>query len=139
MKHILTLLFLCLLTSLSAQKLDGEWEMVARKGDTPCAVDIRIVFGDKGGPSTMVYGSTQEGCKASTVTFSNWTVEKQEIKRRSGKVDKVKIISYLNDGEVDAEMAILEFEGDFMLVMAEVFDGYDSTTNKKVIFRRVGK
>lgn len=81
--------------------------MVARKDDTPCSVDIRIVFGDKGGPSTMVYCSTQEGCKASAVTFSNWTIEKQEIKRRSGKVGKVKIISYLNDGEVDAEMAIL--------------------------------
>lgn len=137
MKHLLLLLVLATCTSLSAQKLDGAWEMVARKGNKPCAVDQIIVFGDKGSAATMSSGTRAEGCTNSTITFTSWSVEKKEIKLRSGKVEKVKMITFFTDGEADVEMLLMEYEDDFMLVMAEVFDGYDSTTNKKVIFRRV--
>ena len=137
MKYILSLLFLLPLTFLSAQKLDGTWEMVARKGNKPCAVDQMIVFGNKGTSASLSSGTRTEGCSESTVTFTSWTIEKKEVKQRSGKVEKLKMISFLNDGEVDVEMVLLEYEEDFMLVLAEVFDGHDSTTSKKVIFRRM--
>lgn len=137
MKYLLLFLVLATGTTLSAQKLDGTWEMVARKGNKPCAVDQLIVFGDKGSTATMSSGTQTESCTNSTVTFTSWSVDKKEIKLRSGKVEKVKMITFFNDGEADVEMLLMEYEDDFMLVMAEVFDGYDSTTNRKVIFRRV--
>ena len=47
------------------------------------------------------------------------------------------MISFLNDEKADAQMVLMEYEGDYLLVMAEMYNGYDSTTNKKVIFKRI--
>lgn len=137
MKFLFTLCLISVTTLLSAQKLDGTWEMVARKGNTPCAIDVRLVFGKNGSTAQIIYGSTNDDCEQSSTTFANWTIAKEEIKRRSGKTDKVKMINFLNEEEAEVQMMLMEYEGDYLLVMAEMYDGYDSTTNKKVIFKRV--
>jgi|GEM_PF-2954709 len=132
------LLLVCLCTGVRAQKLGGNWELVQRKANKPCAADVLITFGAKGGGGTITYGSREDGCTEITESFASWEVAKEEVRKRSGGTTKVKMINLKEaDGEVLVQWALLEYVDDFMLVQAEVADG-DSTRPGKLIFKRLG-
>jgi len=132
LRQLSLLLFLLLLsTGLGAQKLDGTWKRIARKGNDPCAVDMQMVFSPSGGPVTVLHGAQYVDCKPTTEEFQAWAVEKKMVRNK-----KVKVIALTLAPDEIIYMVLLEFDGEFMKVRAEVPDG-DTTAAKELIFKRM--
>ena len=134
MRYPLFLSLLLLSFLATAQKLDGSWELMQRKGDNPCAAQMTLTFGDRGGAGTITTGGQSTDCPASTEHFAGWSVEKVAIKLRTGGTKKVPMVVFTGI-EAQAEWRLLEYESDFMLLQIEAADG-DSTRPKKFVFRR---
>lgn len=133
---LLFLLFAC--TCVHAQKLEGTWKLIARKGDNPCAADGRVIFGPDGNSAGIISGGQFDGCPESAEDFDGWSVMKQEVNLRSGGKKNMKVISFGTGSSADVvDWIIIAYEKDYMRVQAEVYDGYDSTRPGQLIFKRI--
>ena len=141
MKYLTPLLPLLLLllpsTSAHAQKLDGDWKLVARANGKPCEVDVLLSFGEKGQGVTFKYGTQAEGCKTYDDDYAFWDITKEDVQTRTGK-RKMKMINFRDaeGADPDNNWILIEYEGDFMYVQADVVDE-DTTKPKRLIFRRI--
>jgi hypothetical protein len=132
------LLFALLLasSSLYAQRIDGTWNRVARKGNDPCAVDMLLVLSPKGGQVDFIYGSQTEGCSEESDSWAGYTVEKEIIETDRGP-RKLKVL-ILTDGEDVLRMPILSMNSDFMKLQAEVtVEGGKELELQELIYKRM--
>lgn len=136
MKNLFLLLVLLLASSsVFAQRIDGNWNRVARKGNDPCAVDMLLVVSPKGGQVDFVYGSQTEGCLAETESWAGYEVEREMVETDRGP-RKLKVL-ILTDGEDVLRMPILSHNSGFLKLQAEVTTADGGLELQELIYKRV--
>ena len=130
------LLLFCVSTCALAQKIDGDWRLIERRGENPCAADVLVHFGPRGDGAHITYGSQFDGCNPMTVDFTNWKISREEVELPTGGKKDMKIVSFLDDGEVDTQWILIAYEKDYMRLQAGVMMAADGNNPRRIILKR---